>query len=260
MALIALAADKGSPGVTTTAVALAAVWPRRAVLAECDPAGGDLVYRCAADHGGPLDPNVGMISLAATARRGLDPHQLWQHVQRVHGGLEVITGIAAAEQAAGLAGLWPSLGRALDSVPGTDVFADCGRVGPDSPSLELLSQAAAVVLVARATAEQVAHLRDRAAALSARLQSGGAPGPRIEIVLIVDPRQGRRTVDQVNEVLRSAGIPSTVLGAIADDPAGADLVTGRRHGRPEKSLLVRSVRQVALDLHQRYCVVDVERR
>jgi hypothetical protein len=42
MALIALAADKGSPGVTTAAVALAAVWPRRVRLAETDPAGGDL--------------------------------------------------------------------------------------------------------------------------------------------------------------------------------------------------------------------------
>jgi len=43
MALIAIAADKGSPGVTTTSVALAAVWPRPVLLAECDPSGGDLV-------------------------------------------------------------------------------------------------------------------------------------------------------------------------------------------------------------------------
>src|ERR1700733_5524315 len=45
MALIAVAADKGAPGVTTTALSLAAVWPRPVLLAECDPAGGDLVYR-----------------------------------------------------------------------------------------------------------------------------------------------------------------------------------------------------------------------
>ena len=45
MALIAVAADKGAPGVTTASVALAAVWPRPVLLAECDPAGGDLVYR-----------------------------------------------------------------------------------------------------------------------------------------------------------------------------------------------------------------------
>ena len=41
MALIAVAADKGAPGVTTASVALAAVWPRPVLLAECDPAGGD---------------------------------------------------------------------------------------------------------------------------------------------------------------------------------------------------------------------------
>jgi len=67
MALIALAADKGSPGVTTAAVALSAVWPRRVLLAETDPAGGDLVYRSAAAHGGPLNPNTGMLSTAARA-------------------------------------------------------------------------------------------------------------------------------------------------------------------------------------------------
>ena len=70
MALIAIAADKGSPGVTTTSVALAAVWPRRVLLAEADPAGGDLVYRSAGAHGGVLNPNSGLLSLAATARHG----------------------------------------------------------------------------------------------------------------------------------------------------------------------------------------------
>jgi len=42
VALIAVAADKGAPGVTTACIALAAVWPRQVLLAECDPAGGDL--------------------------------------------------------------------------------------------------------------------------------------------------------------------------------------------------------------------------
>ena len=41
MPLIVVASDKGSPGVTTTAITLAAVWPRRALLAELDPSGGD---------------------------------------------------------------------------------------------------------------------------------------------------------------------------------------------------------------------------
>ena len=46
---------------------------RRSMLAECDPHGGDLVYRLPAENGGPLDPNRGLVSLAVSARRGLDP-------------------------------------------------------------------------------------------------------------------------------------------------------------------------------------------
>ena len=40
--LVAICSAKGSPGVSVAALALASVWPSRVVLAECDPAGGDL--------------------------------------------------------------------------------------------------------------------------------------------------------------------------------------------------------------------------
>ena len=115
MALIALAADKGAPGVTTAAVALGAVWPRPALVAECDPAGGDLVYRLPAAassgddaqdragrddrDGGMLNPSRGLLSLAATARRGLRPQQVAEHCQQLVGGLDVLVGITNAEQA-----------------------------------------------------------------------------------------------------------------------------------------------------------------
>lgn len=184
MALIAVAADKGSPGVTTTAVALAAVWPRRVLLAETDPAGGDLVYRSRAAHGGVLDPNSGLLSLAATARRGLAAEQLWDHAQPLVGGLDVLVGIGSAEQAAGLAGLWPMLGQAfatLDESPNgaADVIADCGRIGADSPTLELFAHSALVLLVSRTEAEHLARVRDRAARSprSCTVRSG-APPPR----------------------------------------------------------------------------------
>src|SRR5258708_11342673 len=85
MALIAIAADKGAPGVTTTALALAAVWPRPVLLAECDPAGGDLVYRLPAADGSRLDPRRGLLSLAVAARRGLQPHQAWEHTPKLNG-------------------------------------------------------------------------------------------------------------------------------------------------------------------------------
>src|SRR5579859_5542869 len=106
MALIVVTGDKGSPGVTATSVALAGVWPRRAILAECDPSGGDLVYRSPSDNGGPLNPNIGMLSLATMARHGLSAHQLGDHLQYMHGGLEVVVGLATGDQSAGLTGLW----------------------------------------------------------------------------------------------------------------------------------------------------------
>ncbi|MFD2355658.1 hypothetical protein ACFSTC_49890 [Nonomuraea ferruginea] len=129
MALIVLAADKGAPGVTTAATALAAVWPRPVLLAECDPAGGDLAYRLPAVDGGVLNPGKGLLTLGATARRGLDPAQIPAHTQKVIGGLDVLVGLTHGEQAAGLTWLWGPLGRALAGIPEADVIADCGRAG-----------------------------------------------------------------------------------------------------------------------------------
>ena len=98
--LIAVAADKGAPGVTTTALALAAVWPRPVLLAECDPAGGDLVYRLPGEGSDRLDPRRGLLSLAVAARRDLQPAQLWTHAQKLRGGLDVLLGVTSADQGA----------------------------------------------------------------------------------------------------------------------------------------------------------------
>ncbi|MFI0718788.1 hypothetical protein [Streptomyces sp. NPDC021224] len=264
MALIALAADKGSPGVTTTALALAAVWPRRALLAETDPAGGDLVYRSRAAHGGMLDPNVGVLSLAATARRGLAAEQVWEHTQPLAGGLDVLVGLGGSEQAAGLTGLWPVLGEVFSMLGqspsgAADVIADCGRISGDSASLGLFQHAALVLLVARTEAEHLARVRDRAGALSAKLhgsqRGAGALGhPPIGVLLVADPGHSARIAGQANDMLVASQISARVVGTVAHDPAGAEMLTGRRRGRLDKSLLIRSTRQIAGDVPNRYGV------
>ncbi|MFJ3722048.1 hypothetical protein ACIPYQ_05675 [Streptomyces sp. NPDC090045] len=262
MALIALAADKGSPGVTTTAVALAAVWPRRALLAEADPAGGDLVYRSSAAHGGPLNPNSGMLSIAATARRGLAPDQLWDHAQTMSGGLDVLVGLGSAEQSAGLVGQWPLLGRAFATLAESphapaDVIADCGRVSGDGPALELFAHASLVLLVARTQPESIARVRDRALALSARLQGsqrGAAQltGPQLGVLLVADPKDSSKVSNQVNDMLVASRSGVRVMGTLAYDLQGAEQLAGRRRGRLDKSLLIRSARQISFDLNQQY--------
>lgn len=265
MALIAIAADKGSPGVTTTAVALAAVWPRRVLLAEADPAGGDLVYRSTGAHGGVLNPNSGLLSLAATARHGLAAEQLWDHAQPLVGGLDVLVGLGGADQAAGLTGLWPMLGQAFATLSqspngAADVIADCGRIGPDSPTLELFPHAALVLLVTRTAPENLARVRDRAGALSAKLhgsQRGAAAlgHPPIGVLLIAEASQDTRLTAQVNEMLVASQISARVVGTLAQDPAGAEMLSGRRRGRLDKSLLIRSARRIAADVPQRYGVL-----
>ncbi|MET7762332.1 hypothetical protein ABZS71_09895 [Streptomyces sp. NPDC005393] len=262
MALIALAADKGSPGVTTTAVAISAVWPRRALLAEVDPAGGDLVYRSAAAHGGTLDPNTGMLSVAATARRGLVAEQLWDHAQPMAGGLEVLVGLGNSEQSAGLVGLWPTLGHAfaglVQSAQGAaDVIADCGRIGVDSPPVDMFSHASLVLLISRTEPENLARIRDRAGALSAKLHGGqrGAAQlgtPLIGVLLIAESGNSARLAGQVNDMLVAAQAGARVVGVIAHDASGADQLNGRKRGRLDKSLLVRSARKVVGDLHQQF--------
>ena len=264
MALIAIAADKGSPGVTTSAVALAAVWPRRALYAECDPHGGDLVYRMPAEHGGPLDPNRGLVSLAVEARRGFDATVLPQHTQRLSGGLEIMVGLGNADQMQGMAGLWGPLGRAFDrfsDLPyGADVIADCGRIGPDSPTIDLLAQSALVLLVARTDAEYIAHIRDRANSLSARLHAAQGSSvsiarPPIGVLLIAPPGKARQLAKQVGDLLAATTHGAEVLGVIAYDEAGADALSGRGRGRVDKALLTRSAREIAGSVTQRYGLI-----
>jgi len=242
MALIALAADKGSPGVSTAAIALGAVWPRPVLVAEVDPAGGDLVYRLPAEGGEMLDPGRGLLSLATTARRGLRPEQIGQHVQRLSGGLDVLVGLTNAEQAQGLTWLWSPLGRCFASLTPIDVIADCGRLSPGTPMTDLLREADLIVLLVRPVLDQVAHLRERISALAA-VES--RTRPPIGVVVIADPRGYRGSIDEIERIVTQAELPATILGGFAYDPKGAEMLRGHWGGRLDKSLLVRSARELA---------------
>jgi hypothetical protein len=231
VALIVLAADKGAPGVTTAATALAAVWPRPVLLAECDPAGGDLAYRLPAVDGGMLNPGKGLLPLGATARRGLEPAQIHQHTQKIIGGLDVLAGLTHGEQAAGLTWLWGPLGRSLAAIPNADVIADCGRLGSHPQIGDLLAEAEQVVLLTRATLDHVAHLRER-------LQITKANG----VVVIADPRNYRSSIEDVRRIV---GPIVQFVHGLAHDPKGAELLRGQWGGRLDRSLLIRTARDLA---------------
>ena len=248
MALIVIAADKGAPGVTTTALALAAVWPRPVLLAECDPSGGDLVYRFPAADGSALDPRRGLMTLAVVARRGLQPRQLWEHTQKLSGGLDVLTGVINAEQGASLGTLWGPLGELFAALPGGDVIADCGRLGADGRPYDLLSRASAVLLVTRPSPGDVIRLRDRAAAVTAAASARGRRGLTPAVVVIAEQRTLRATAAEVGHALAQGNVSATVLGGIAADDQGAELMLGQWAGKLDKTMLIRTARETAQQL------------
>ncbi len=242
--LVALASAKGSPGVSTAAVALGAIWPRDVVVADMDPSGGDLALRHRTPDQGPLDAERGLLSLAAAARRGLEPGEVREHIQRADGGLDLLLGVSSPEQVTGIGPVWPLLADALGSLSGTDTIVDCGRVVPGSPTMPVLAAADAVVFLVHPTLESYAHLRERLRWLQAPLQLGLPGGVRVGVAIQTDIKDAAATRD-LDRLLQYAELPVTVLGRIAHDPKAADTLAGRGQRSLQRSLLLRSARELA---------------
>jgi hypothetical protein len=244
--LVVLAAGKGAPGVSTAAVALAAVWPRPAVLTEADPAGGDLVFRLAGANGHPLAQDRGLLSLATAIRSG-PGLAVSEHVQSAAGGLPVLIGPASPVQAAGIAASWPALAAALAGTSDADVLVDCG---PDTP-LPVLTRADLVLLLVRPSLAGVAHLRATLGWLLPRLEQTPPAADRLGVVVRADPRQGESAVREVREVLAGSAHSVAVLGSLAEDPAGAAGLAGQWTRALDRAPLVASARALAGALDRR---------
>jgi len=238
--LVTVASAKGSPGATTTARVLASLWPSDVVLVDADPAGGDLSLWMRAPDGSPLDPERGLLTLAVEARRTPNA-ALATHVQATDGGLPVLCGVQAPEQVSGMGPVWPAIGHVLSSASGA-VVADVGRLGPDSAALPLVEASDVLLLVARPSVESYSHLRERLRWL-ARHNPGPRGMPAVGIVVVADPRESRAVRD-LQQLLAHGAFTAPVLGAVALDPKAADVVAGRVERGIERSLLVRSVRQL----------------
>lgn len=243
MALYALASAKGSPGVTVGAMALATVWPTDPVLADLDPSGGDLTWRCRTPDGDPLDNSRGLLSLGASVRRGAHEAVLEEHLQKMSGGVEVLAGVDSAAQVAGLGAAWGQFSTVFRDHD-ADVLADCGRVVPGSASLPLLQKADAVLFVVRPTIEGVAHLRDRLKSLRDTIELGGLEGPPVGIATVTSYRDTRSAPD-LQQLLDSERVNARVLGVLADDTKTADALRGVGYARSSRSLLIRSAAELA---------------
>jgi hypothetical protein len=153
---------KGSPGVTTLALALAAHGrDLGAVLVEADAAGGDLALR----FGIPQTP--GLVQFAARTRQTAARREPFDGLVRTvdTGGTNPVVDLlpapveppAVQAAVAELAANRETLTAAGRTRP---VLLDLGRLGPQAPGSGLLGVCDAAVLVVRGDAVSLGHARD----------------------------------------------------------------------------------------------------
>lgn len=237
MTLIGFVSAKGSPGVTTTTMGLAALWDAATVV-DLDPVGGDVAYRHLDAAGVALAEQPGLVSLGAAVRSG-ETARLAEHVQETLVGPHVLVGATGPRQAQGLGRAWPHLARALRDHDG-DVFVDGGRFALGSPVTSVLEESDAVVFLVRSEIAAVAHLRDRLTTLRESWSGGRAAAIPLGLIVVGNPRD-RRSADDIGTLLASAGVSVDVLGVVADDPKGVDRFTRGDHRALSRTVFGRSL-------------------
>ena len=255
MAVLALTSAKGAPGVSTAALAMTLLWPRAALLAECDPAGGSSVL--AGYLRGTVAHTRGLLPLALAQRYESLEQALWPqtvpltgdpHAASVGAGAGdrwLLPGLSDAAQAPSTAALWGPLGSVLAGLEraGTDVIVDAGRLGTTHAPTALLRQADLVLLVMGTNLPAVAAAKARLNLLREDLSVTGTAGrtdghlSNLALLLV-----GAGRPYSAKEISVACGVP--VVACLAWDPASAEvLAAGAIPGRRfDGSPLVRSTR------------------
>lgn len=212
--LVAVVSAKGSPGVTTLGLGLAARWPHpEAVLVEADPAGGDLSAR----FGLPHEPGLAAMALAARHRgERQDPVEWWQQLPCGVGVVLAPPGAAARASVSALASRGVPLLKQLAGERA--VVVDAGRWEPESPVGPLLAAADVVLLLARPSLEEIGQAQARAQALR---QLAG------DVRLVLAAGRSRWPAGEVAAAvgLAPAGVPP--VGVLPQDDRGAGVLAGR---------------------------------
>jgi hypothetical protein len=248
--LLALCSDKGSPGTTTTAVALAAGWPTPAVVVEADPYGGDLGLRLRTETGGVLPETPTVLTLATAARTWTTGRIVQRYAQRINDQISVVPGHLVAEQAAGVPDWLPL----ATSFAGEDapVLIDVGRLHAASPLLPVAARADLLVVVSRAETGSMIRLAERLARLVPALAAHRQEPPRLFPILVGLDRHRVADVADLRLMLEETSAAPLVVGTghLAFDLAGvARLMAGQDpSGRLARTAVLRSARRTAADL------------
>lgn len=216
--LIAFGSLKSSPGSTTTAAAVAAMWPGSGagepVLLEADVRGGDVAARF------NLATEPGLASLSVAARRSTDASLVLEHVQELPGGLKVLLAPPPAERSAAAMRMLAEDGRpwlrAVVDQQDLAVVADLGDLAPLGWGWAVAESADVLLLVVRPVLEELTRVISAAEALLARCE---AAGTRLVLVTVgVGPFSK-------DEIEAETGI--AVVAELPVDAAAAAIMSGR---------------------------------
>ena len=244
--LVALCGEKGSPGVTTSALALASAWPTPAVVVEADLAGGDLGIRLRAG-GAALPESPTVLSVATAARSNHDPGMLDRYAHRLNKNVSVVPAAILREQMAGV-GDWSPLARALTRSEPT-VFVDLGHLHATSKVLEVAACADLVITVARPEATSVIRIRERLPRLATDLGALCGSPPRFVPLLVTKSRHGDGDVSELRSLLAETGLTPFIVGGsyLAHDPVAVRRLEAGEEpgGRLARTELLRTARATA---------------
>lgn len=209
MAVVALTSASGSPGVTTTALGMALLWPRPVLLIEADPTGGSGLL--AGYFRGTTEYVTGMIELALTSSDLADAlADVARPIEGTH--VSYVAGTRSHTQAGALRELWSPLAEALaDLEPtGQDVIVDAGRLGLAASPAPLLEKADLSLILSRTTLPALSALRSWAATMQRPALDWHQSG----LVLVGDgqPYSAR-------DVATVVDLP--VIASLPDDPTSA---------------------------------------
>lgn len=249
--VVALCGDKGAPGVTTSALALASAWPGPAVVVEANPSGGDLAIRLHPKGSVlPETPTVLSVVTASRSTRVEDPVATHAHV--LNSTTTVVPGAVFAEQIANI-GDWSPLVDALGRTQAR-VFADLGHLHASSPVLGLAAQADVVVVVSRPDMPSVIRLRERLSRLATDLAHLRGTAPRLFPLLISTNRHAAADVADLRAILADTPAKPFLVdvGFLAHDPAAVRCLEAGEEpaGRLSRTDLMRSARAAASQLER----------
>lgn len=220
MAIVALVCAKGSPGVTTAALACTLSWHHRTVLAECDPAGGSVLAGYLA---GALPGPRGIGELAVGELRDGNLEQaFWSQLVDLDApGRErlLLPGVVDPAQAGSVIPLWQRFADFFAGLekgrPAYDVLVDCGRLQVVGPPWPILRAADLVLIVTAARLPDLSSTQATIRAIERDFAEHRVPAGSLRL-LLVGGGHGR------TEVGKALRVP--VIAHLPEDPRTAEVL------------------------------------